>query len=112
MRSTRQLICVTALALTVFTQLLISQIPSPSHQSSNSATAKASNGKANCTDNGTYQNSRARRFPDPRIVRHRPKELPRNVVMGATVSALADVAPAHIMAASPNGSEAADQYHK
>ena len=59
MRSTRQLICVTALALTVFTQLLISQTPSPSHQSSNSAaTAKASNGKVNCTDNGTYQNRR------------------------------------------------------
>jgi hypothetical protein len=59
MRSTRQVICVTAFALTVFTQLLISQTPSPSHQSSNSAaTAKASNGKVTCADNGTYQNSR------------------------------------------------------
>src|SRR5947207_11380434 len=61
MRSTRQLICVIALALTLFTQLLISQTPSPSYQSSNSAAtakAKPSNGKVNCTDNGTYRNSR------------------------------------------------------
>ena len=61
MRSTRQLICVTTLALTLFTQLLISQTPSPSYQGSNSAATtktKPNNGKVNCTDNGTYQNSR------------------------------------------------------
>jgi len=54
----------------------------------------------------------ARRFADQRIVRDRPKELPRNAVMGATVSVVAAVAPAHIMAASPNGFEAADQDRK
>jgi len=67
MRPTRQFVYALALAAILLSQL-VSQTQSPSQPRTNSAAAsdtKPNQGKANCTSNGTYVNSRGQTVPRP-----------------------------------------------
>jgi len=100
MRSTRHLICLTALALTVFTQLLLSQTPVPHTKVPiQQLQPKPVMARRLARTMARIRTAGARQFADQRIVRDRPKELPRNAVMGATASAVADEGLVHITAA-------------
>jgi Protein of unknown function (DUF3761) len=67
-RSPRQIVCLLALVLTLFSQLLISQTPSPADSNASSAAirkTKTDQNKATCTPNGSYVNSKGETVPRP-----------------------------------------------
>jgi hypothetical protein len=67
MRPSRYAIYLVALALILFSQQIVSQIQSPPPSGTNSAATDSTKpaAKANCTNNGTYVNSKGQTVPRP-----------------------------------------------
>jgi hypothetical protein len=108
----RHFVYALALAVILLSQQIVSQTPSSSHPSTNPTTTsdgKSSAGKVNCTNNGTYVNTKGRLFSDQRIAPGHLKEPRRSAGMEVIVSARADEALARIMAVWLSGF---DREHK
>lgn len=105
----KRLLSVALFTNILFIQLAVAQsqplAQSPNGASSTTSSHTAQQPKPNCSENGTYVNSKGETVKGPRIVRWHPRVQPRNVGMAHTASAEVGAVHVCITEVSRNGFE-------